>query len=313
MTASILVGYSPEGADRGPVNFGIAASRLTGAPLVVAVVNPGGSELDRMSGAEIGGDAAGEGGALEELRAELAQGGVDANVHVVEHSSPAHGLARAVEEIAPALLVVGSTHRGGPGRVLPGSTAERLIHGSPCAVLVVPHRYEVPPHGLRTVGAAFVPTDEGRAALRVAAGLARAAGATVLATTVLSPKHAEEQAPGLMARAHREQDPSEDRHARHRLEAANVLDQAIAELAGDVEVEPDVLFQHPVEGLEAASKRVDLLVMGSRAYGPARAVMVGGVSRRVTACAGCPVLVLPRGAEAGIDTLLAGERPSAGR
>ena len=69
---------------------------------------------------------------------------------------------------------------------------------------------------------------------------------------------------------------------------------------------PDVLFQDPADGLEAASKRVDLLVMGSRAYGPARAVMLGGVSRRVTASAGSPVLVLPRGAEADIETLLAG-------
>jgi hypothetical protein len=81
MTASILVGYSPEGADKGPVNFGIAASRFTDAPLVVAAVNPGGSEIDRMSGGEFGGDAAGEGGALEQLRAELAQGEVDATIH----------------------------------------------------------------------------------------------------------------------------------------------------------------------------------------------------------------------------------------
>lgn len=307
MAASILVGYSPEGADRGPVNFGIAASRFTGAPLVVAAVTPGGSQIDRMSGGEFGGDAASEGAALEQLRAELAQGEVDATIHVVEHSSPARGLAQAVEEIHPGLLVIGSTHRGRLGSVLPGSTAERLIHGSPCPVVVVPHGYEVPQQGVRTVGAAFVATDEGRAALRAAAVLARAAGATVIATMVLSPKHAEEQSPGLMARAHHDQDPSEDRYARHRMEAEAALEQAIAELATDVEVEPDVLFQHPADGLEAASKRVDLLVMGSRAYGPAHAVMLGGVSRRVTASAGSPVLVLPRGAEVGIETLLAGE------
>ena len=108
-----------------------------------------------------------------------------------------------------------------------------------------------------------------------------------------------------MARAHHDEDPSEDRYARHRMEAKATLEQAIAELAADVEVEPDVLFQHPADGLEAASKY--LLVMGSRAYGPAHVVMLGGVSRRVTASASSPVLVLPRGAEGDdIETLLAG-------
>src|SRR3954452_3503620 len=306
MAASILVGYSPESADQGPVNFGIAASRFTDAPLVVAAVNPGGSDIDRMSGAEFGPDAARDGGTLEPLRVEVDEGDVDATVHVVEHSSPARGLAQAVEQFRPGLLVIGSTHRGGLGRVLLGSTAERLIHGSPCPVVVVPHGHEMPQQGMRTVGAAFVPTDEGRAALRAAAVLARAAGAAVLATMVLSPKHAEEQSPGLMAHAHRDQNPSEDRHARHRITAEDALGQAIAELAADVEVEPDVLFQDPADGLQAASERVDLLVMGSRAYGPARAVMLGGVARRVTACASSPVLVLPRGAEVGVETLLDG-------
>jgi nucleotide-binding universal stress UspA family protein len=170
----------------------------------------------------------------------------------------------------------------------------------------VPHGYEPPEQGVRTIAAAFVPTDEGRAALRAAAVLARASGATVLATMALSPGHAAQQSPGLLAHAHRDQDLSEDRHALQRIEAAGALDQAIAELAADVDVEPDVLFQDPADGLEAASKRVDLLVMGSRAYGPARAVMLGGVSRRVTARAASPVLVLPRGADVNIEALVAG-------
>jgi nucleotide-binding universal stress UspA family protein len=305
VSAPILVGYSPQTADRGPVNFGVAVSRFTGAPLTVVGVYPGGSNLDRLSGGEFDPDTDGErGGGLEQLKSELEAEGVDATVKVVEHSSPARGLASTVEEIRPRLVVIGSTRRGRLGRVLPGSTAERLIHGSPCPVVVVPHGHELPEQGLQTVGAAFVPTEEGRAALRVAAEIARATGARVLATLVLSPKHAAEMSPGLMAHAHHEGDPAEELHARHRIAAADELEKAIAELAGDVEVERDVLFQHPAEGLEAASERVDLLVMGSRAYGPARAVMLGGVSRQVTASARCPVLVLPRGADREIEALL---------
>ena len=59
----------------------------------------------------------------------------------------------------------------------------------------------------------------------------------------------------------------------------------------------------PADGLAAASGHVDLLVMGSRAYGPMRAVMLGGVSRRVMTRAACPVLVLPRGTTSAADAL----------
>jgi len=40
----------------------------------------------------------------------------------------------------------------------------------------------------------------------------------------------------------------------------------------------------------------DVLVMGSRARGPKKAVVLGSVSREVVGGAACPVLVLPRGA-----------------
>jgi nucleotide-binding universal stress UspA family protein len=58
------------------------------------------------------------------------------------------------------------------------------------------------------------------------------------------------------------------------------------------------------EFLVAASENVDLLVCGSRGYGPARAVLLGGVSRRVASEAHCPVIVLARGAETGLEALV---------
>jgi hypothetical protein len=54
----------------------------------------------------------------------------------------------------------------------------------------------------------------------------------------------------------------------------------------------------------AASENVDLLVCGSRGYGPKRAVLLGGVSRRIVAEARCPVIVLARGIEAGLRPLV---------
>jgi nucleotide-binding universal stress UspA family protein len=304
MNSPILVAYCPKTDESSTIAFAAVAARLTGAPMTVVSVHPGGSVFDRLSGGEFEPHAeALEPGLVDRLQTEIAAYDVPAEARVVEHSTPARGIAATIEELQPRLVVLGSSHRGRLGRVLPGSTAERVIHGAPCPVVVVPHGHAMPAGGLRSVGAAFVPTDEGRTALRVAAQLARAAGARLLAVTVLSPKHAEEQAPGLMAASTRDQDPSESRYARHRLVAEDTLEAAIAQVSEGVVTEQDVLFQDPVEGLTAASHRVDLLVIGSRAYGPLHAVMLGGVSRRVMLEAACPVLVLPRGAEAAADAL----------
>jgi nucleotide-binding universal stress UspA family protein len=290
VTPPILVAFSPDSADRGPVNFAVAACRFTGAPLVVVAV----------------GREGGDTGAHASLESELRSRGVSATVRDEEHDSPAHALAHAVEEIDPALVVVGSTHRGKLGRVLLGSTAERLMDGSPCAVVVVPRCHEVHADRVRTVGAAFVPTAEGREALRTAALLARSAGARLEAIMVLSPKHAEEQSPGMLARAHHDRDAAEDITARDHLAAEDAQRDALAVSAADLEVEPDVLFQDTADGLVAASERLDLLVMGSAAHGPGRFVALGGVARKVTAHACCPVLVLPRDAADQIDALVPG-------
>jgi hypothetical protein len=45
----------------------------------------------------------------------------------------------------------------------------------------------------------------------------------------------------------------------------------------------------------SVSSHLDLLVMGSRGYGPRLGALLGSVSRRVTWNARCPVLVVPRG------------------
>jgi membrane protein len=290
--APILVAFSPDSADHGPVNFAAAAARFTGAPLVLVAV----------------GDSAAAG-----LDSELRARGVSATVRAVQHEKPAHAITDAVEELAPALVVVGSTRRGTLGRVLLGSTAEHVMKGSPCPVVVVPRGHEEPTGGLRAVGAAFLPTAGGRETLRSAALLARSGGARLVAVMVLSPKHAGEQSPGLMAAAHHDHDVSEDIASRERITAEDALREALAASAADLDAESDILFQEPADGLVAASARLDLLVMGSAHHGPAGGVALGGVARRVTAHAACPVLVLPHEAAGRLDALLSGTgAPAAG-
>jgi nucleotide-binding universal stress UspA family protein len=159
----------------------------------------------------------------------------------------------------------------------------------------VPEDYERPASGIQTIGAAFAPTPEGREALRFAAELARAESARLRAITVLDPKHAEEQSPGLLSRQHHDTDPAEAPAARHRLAEEAELRETLDSLGQDVESEVDILFNDAVEGLLAAGRHVDLLVMGSRGRGPLRAAILGSVSHSVARRAPCPVLILPRG------------------
>jgi nucleotide-binding universal stress UspA family protein len=76
--------------------------------------------------------------------------------------------------------------------------------------------------------------------------------------------------------------------------AAEELDEAMAELEGESPREPFFAVGRPAEILAEASEDLDLLVLGSRGYGPLHSVLVGGVAGRVVREAACPVIVLPR-------------------
>jgi nucleotide-binding universal stress UspA family protein len=55
----------------------------------------------------------------------------------------------------------------------------------------------------------------------------------------------------------------------------------------------------PARELVEASRQADLLVAGSRGYGPVRRLLLGSVSTLLVRQADCPLLVLPRSAEGG--------------
>jgi nucleotide-binding universal stress UspA family protein len=90
-----------------------------------------------------------------------------------------------------------------------------------------------------------------------------------------------------------------------RVRAEEALRRATDGLDGDVAVETDAFVEDPADVLTRVSENLDLLVCGSRGYGPLRAVMLGGVSRRLTAEAHCPVIIVPRGVTASLDGLMA--------
>jgi nucleotide-binding universal stress UspA family protein len=295
---AILVGYDPRTRDRAPVRFGVAAARFTGAPLIVACIC--GSGLGLLDEALTGG--ADE--ALEELEAELLAEGVSAQLRELQGLSAPRSLHEAAEADGAGLLVVGSAERGALGRVAPGSTAQRLMHGAPCPLALVPGGWQ-PREAIRAIGVAYVETEEAREALRGAHALAARAGAKLRVITVHTP-HLGMYAETEARKTIRPAKTVDQVEGEHRVRAERAVQVAIAELGDEVRVEVDAYAEDdPADVLIRVSEHLDLLVCGSRGYGPVRAVLLGGVSRRVAAGAHCPVIVLPRGVRASLQALLA--------
>jgi nucleotide-binding universal stress UspA family protein len=78
--------------------------------------------------------------------------------------------------------------------------------------------------------------------------------------------------------------------------AAGTLLGAAVDVDVDV-AEPDVM-------LVRASAELDVLVCGSRGYGPRPAALLGGVGRRLVAAAACPVVVVAHDAEVRLEALV---------
>jgi nucleotide-binding universal stress UspA family protein len=300
MPKPILVGHDPKSAHMAPVAFGVAAAQFTGAPLVIGSAHADHAAIGSGHHSADTGLAEDATEQLERIRRDLEAGDVNADCRPLPGMSAPHALHDAAEQLDAGLLVVGSTSHAGAGRLVHGSTADRLLHGAPCPVAVVPPDWEAG-GGVSVVGVAFVDTAEGRDALRGALALARRAGAALRVLSAAKPHGSHETyGGGSMTEA---VTFSEIGGA---LRAA--AERAVAEATAgvhDVEVEPDVSVQDPADFLIAASRRLDLLVCGSRNYGPHHAVLLGGVTRRVTVEAHCPVIVLTRGTEATLEALIA--------
>lgn len=215
----------------------------------------------------------------------------------VARLSPARALHDLAESAGPAIVVVGSTHTGHLGRVRPGSTGERLLHGSPCPVAVVPQGYRThPEEPIRRIGVGVDGSAESQAALVAAAELARALGARL---DVIGVHSADPYSAPAMLGAPGYDTLREDIERRQE----ESLAAAVASVPEGVAARPVALTGNPAKGLIAHSTELDLLIVGSRGYGPLRAVLVGGVSGEVVRGAHCPVIAVPRGVEAPLAEL----------
>jgi Universal stress protein UspA and related nucleotide-binding proteins len=277
----VLIGF--DGSDGG--RDALALARVLASPdearVVIVVVFPYGPFP--ISFAALQEEAARD---AEPLFAEAreALSGVSVETRVFGGGSPAWVMTDLAEKEGVDLIVVGSPHRGVLGRVLLGSVATNLLHGAPCPVAVAPRGFAAQGRGAppKLIAVAYDGTLESEAALNCAEAQALATGASLRLLTVVGPVAVVPGSPGYV--------PVEPP------DADKVLARGLGKLGPGVEAEGRRLDGPPAPTLAAACEDdVDLLVVGSRGYGPAMRVILGSVSRELVRSAPCPVLVTPRG------------------
>jgi nucleotide-binding universal stress UspA family protein len=134
-------------------------------------------------------------------------------------------------------------------------------------------------------------SPESEAALRTAEALARGAGADLRLITVVEP------VPPPASDLTGLDDTVALMHDVARVRQGE-LDEAAAALPHEVTAHGVLREGEARDELEAESEALDLLVLGSRGYGPARSVLLGGVSLALARRAACPSVVVPRGGTA---------------
>jgi nucleotide-binding universal stress UspA family protein len=292
VTQRIVIALDPERIAPEAIELGHTLACATGARLTLLAVSHWweATEPSRSQHAAAEQNLTG-------IREQLeARGNDDVFAHVTSARSVGSALHHAGERPDTGLLVLGPAHREGARRAFAGSTAARFLHGARCPVAIAPAGYRDPERALETVGVAFTDTEDARVALRGAAALARWAGARLrligvaeLGVPTESLVVTGETVEALLATR------------RESLRAA--MSEAVQDDCEGLECETVVLDGDPVISLAEASADVDLLICGSRAYGPLGAVLLGAVSRPLLHRAACPLLIVPRGAGHRLESL----------
>jgi nucleotide-binding universal stress UspA family protein len=219
---------------------------------------------------------------LDELRKAREQAGIDAEIAYLGARSVGRGLHELAEREGADLLVLGSTRRSLLGRVMMGDDTRAALNGAPCAVAIAPAGYAAEPQVMREIGVGYDGSPESEHALGFARKLAAEVGAKLSAFEAVS-------------------------IPRYVFTAGSIpIDVTIEELVRDAQqrvaalsdVEPHAAYGHPAVELAMYSASLDLLIVGSRSYGPIGRLVHGSTSQQLAHTAGCPLLVLTRAARA---------------
>jgi len=284
MFTTILVGVDGRQGGRDALMLAHRLGELAGGELLAVHVYPYEPFGMLAIRPEIDGTAPDEAERL--LRAHLADAGIDARVEVKSDTSPARGLQRAAEVARADVVVVGCSHHGTVGRLVVGDNTRAVLQGAGLPVVVARPAGEAP-RTIRVIGVGYDGSPESGAALAWAAQLAQSAGGTVRIFSVAEPPQG--FSPSLSYGINWVAlEPEREEHAKR------LVADAVAELGEGALGEAVVGMAR--DELERLSHEVDMLVLGSRGYGPVRRTLLGSTSDWLIHRAACPVVVIPRAA-----------------
>ena len=277
MFTNVLVGVDgrPGGRDA------IALAELLAAPaadLTLAHVYGGAWMLGRAAALLL----VGERGYSEQLLAQEVVAAASRAALTV--SWPSRSVGRGLHELAEEreadLLVVGSRRRGIVETVLTGDHTLASLNGAPCAVAIAPSGYGRNERRLDNVGVGDDGSAEGEQALQAARELAVRHRSAISALSVVS----------LQSIPTGNVGPAPDWTEM----TARLIDGERHRLQGLDGVEGRAIYGEPDAELARFGEDLDLLIVGSRGYGPLGRLFSGSTSTYLARHVNCPLLVLSR-------------------
>jgi nucleotide-binding universal stress UspA family protein len=126
---SVVVGYVPTGEGESALRHAVREARSRGVRLIVVNTSRGDSLVDERYA---------DNEQLAALGATLAEQDVDHElVHAIRGKDASEEILDVAHERRADLVVIGLRRRSAVGKLLLGSTAQRVLLGAPCPVLAV--------------------------------------------------------------------------------------------------------------------------------------------------------------------------------
>ena len=275
MFKNVIVGIDGRGGGRDALALA-EALRGIGGELTLVSVYP--REPFPWRGSSAAYEAVERNSAREVLERTRAEAGVQAQLRSHGSSSVGRGLHELAEEIGADLLVLGSSRRGLVGRVLVGDDTRAALDGAPCAIAIAPCDYSQHPDAMREIGVGYDGSPESEHALAVARKLASERHTALSALEAVSLPAYTFAGPPI---------PDEGT-------IAELVQQAHERVEQLRDIEPHATYGQPAEELALYSASLDLLVIGSRGYGPLGRLLHGSTAQELARSARCPLLVLTR-------------------
>ena len=229
------------------------------------------------------------------LETEAGAARIQPSLISVREGTPGRGLHRQAEQQGADLLVVGSCARTPLGRAALGDDTRAALNGSPCAVAVAAAGVAGRPRPIAQVGVGYDGSPESIGALATARRIAAASHAAVRVLQVVSlPVLAYTNYVGPAV--------------------GDTIDELLAaarhQLAQLPEVESRAVYGTAGEKLAAFGDEVDILVVGSRGYGPLHRLIAGSTCDYLERHARCSLVVTPRSAPATSDDVVIRAQPT---